>query len=70
MKDDFPCFGSGLDGYVHYMDAFNQIFENARAQEGNCDGDSSDTKSEDYEMFENDSDIDFPNDDSSDREDF
>ena len=24
MKDDFGYFGSGLEGYVHYLETFNQ----------------------------------------------
>ena len=56
MKDDFGYFGSGLEGYVHYMDAYNQIFETAPTQEGSRADDSSDIELEDDEIFEDDSD--------------
>ena len=70
MKDDYGYFGSGLEGYVHYMEAYKQIFENKPAQESICGDDSSGIEPEDDEIFEDDSDMDFSGDDSSDSEDF
>jgi len=31
MKDDFGYFGSGLEGYVQYNEAFKRNFDNASA---------------------------------------
>jgi len=46
MKDDFGYFGSGLEGYVHYMEEFNRNFKNTNLENAACD-DSWDTDSDD-----------------------
>ena len=37
MKDDFGYFGSGLEGYVQYNDAFNRNFETTSPNSANTD---------------------------------
>jgi hypothetical protein len=46
MKDDFGYFGSGLEGYVHYMEAFNQTLQDTTPENVDFD-DSLNTDSDD-----------------------
>jgi len=57
MKDDFGCFGTGLEGYVHYMEEFNRSSDNVTPGNIGC----GDSWNED--LFDDDSDMDYDNED-------
>ena len=61
MKDDFGYFGSGLEGYVQYNEAFKRNFDNTPDSENSPDIDVSDAASEDDDLSEDDSNIDLEN---------
>ena len=65
MKDDFGYFGSGLEGYVQYNEAFKRNFDSASPPNIFNKDSISDMESEDEDMVEDDSDIDTSDDDSS-----
>jgi len=65
MKDDYGYFGSGLEGYVHYMEEFNRNFDNASAPADSFSDDVSDIEPEE-DSIEDDLYMEFGDDDSSD----
>jgi len=70
MKDDFGYFGSGLEGYVQYNEAFKRNFDRVSPQNSLYQDSISDMESEDEDTVENDSDNDVSDDDSSDGDKF
>ena len=69
MKDDYGYFGSGLEGYVQYNEAFKRNFDCAAAPENISEDDVSGMGPEDDGSIEDDSDIDFEDEDPIDNED-
>lgn len=67
MKDDFGYFGSGLEGYVQYNEAYKRNFDSASTPVGISDDDSN-MKSEDDAEIEDNPDLDFDESNSSDNE--
>jgi cell fate (sporulation/competence/biofilm development) regulator YlbF (YheA/YmcA/DUF963 family) len=58
MKDDFGYFGSGLEGYVQYMEAYKRISDNASAQSSIPEWDDADMEAEEEDCPEEDPDTD------------
>ena len=57
MKDDFGYFGSGLEGYVQYNEAFNRNFENVSNPDSIPKDDISNMEPDDEDPVEDDSDL-------------
>ena len=66
MKDDFGYFGSGLEGYVQYNEAFKRNFDSVSPPNNFNEDSISDTESEDEDLVEGNSNIDISDRDSSD----
>jgi len=58
MKDDFGYFGSGLEGYVQYMEAYKRISDDASAPSSISECDAADTEPEEDGFPEEDPDTD------------
>lgn len=58
MKDDFGYFGSGLEGYVQYNEAFKRNFDSASASVSTPEHDVSYLQSEVDSAVEDDEDTD------------
>ena len=70
MKDDFGYFGSGLEGYVQYNEAYKRNYNSAPAAENLPNIDVSDIEPEDDDLAEDDSNIDLENKCPNDSNDF
>lgn len=65
MKDEFGYFGSGLEGYIHYNEAFKRNFDNATPENTN-ESEAREASSGDDNLFGDASDKDYDHDDDSD----
>ena len=54
MKDDFGYFGSGLEGYVQYNEAFKRNFDCTQATENSPEVEVLDMKQEERRSLDND----------------
>ena len=63
MKNDFGYFGSGLEGYVQYNEAFKRNFDTALTPVDTPENDVSDLELEDEDTLEDDSELNFEDDD-------
>lgn len=70
MKDDFGYFGSGLEGYVQYNEAFKRNFDSGSPPDNIPEEDTSDMRPEVTDSVEDDSNGDLIDDDSSDDDEF
>ena len=68
MKDDFGYFGSGLEGYVQYNEAFNRNFESISNPDSIPKADISNMEPDDEDPVEDDSDLYADNDSRDDDE--
>ena len=69
MKDDFGYFGSGLEGYVQYNEAFKRNLDNASASVSTPEHDGSYLQPEVDSAVEDDVDTDADDEDLYDNED-
>lgn len=58
MKDDFGYFGSGLEGYVQYMEAYKRISDESSIPDGSPESETADTEPEEDDFPEEDPDTD------------
>lgn len=65
MKDDFGYFGSGLEGYVQYMEAFKRISDDASAPGSSPESEAAGMEPEEDGFIEEEPDTDFEDDDST-----
>lgn len=65
MKDDFGYFGSGLEGYLQYMEAYKRIFDDASAPSSIPECDAADMETEEDDFPEEEPDTDFEDNNSS-----
>ncbi len=70
MKDDFGYFGSGLEGYVQYNEAFKRNFDSASTPDSIIKDNISDMEPENEDSVEDETDMDFTEDDSSESDEF
>lgn len=63
MKDDFGYFGSLLESYVQYYEAFKRTFDSALTPVDTPENDVSDFELEDEDTLEDDSELNFEDDD-------
>ena len=70
MKDDFGYFGSGLEGYVQYNEAFKRNFDYVSTPDIIPKDDLSDMEPEDEDSVEDDTDMDSTEDNSSGSDEF
>ena len=66
MKDDFGYFGSGLEGYVQYNEAFKRNFDCVSTPDSIPKEDVLDLESEDESSIESDTDFESADNDLSD----
>ena len=57
MKDDFGYFGSGLEGYVHYNEAFKRNFDSASIPPSIAEDDAANKVEEDDTEIDDDTEI-------------
>ncbi len=62
MKDDFGYFGSGLEGYVQYMEAYKRISDDASAPSSIPECDAADMEPTEDDFPEEAPDTDFVDD--------
>ena len=70
MKNDFGYFGSGLEGYVQYNEAFKRNFDRASTPDSIPNNNISKIEPENEDSVEDDKDMDFTEDNPSKSDEF